>query len=111
MPPMPFVSANPLPTHAPHEYRAHWGLPKGTGKGVTAIQNAHDVAPTNVLEDDKVSRSSIIFETDGSEVLVIYRAGSNTYPDCGRKGREGSRGILNAFELNYLAPISAATSG
>jgi hypothetical protein len=40
--------------------------------------------------------------TDVSEVLVIHRTGSNTYPDCGRKRRQGSRGILNAFEINYV---------
>jgi hypothetical protein len=52
-----------------------------------------------------------VFETDGSEVLVIYRAGSNSYPDCGRKRREGSRGILNAFELKYVGAISTSTKG
>ncbi|MHC4646225.1 MAG: hypothetical protein ACYTBJ_12040 [Planctomycetota bacterium] len=72
------------------------------GRGVNAFKNAYDVAPTNILDDDKVTTSRIIFETDGSEVLVIYRAGSNSYPDCGRKRREGSRGILNAFELNLV---------
>jgi len=103
MPPMPSVTANPLPaTPLPGAY--HWGLPAGTGKGVTAILNAYNVPVSNVYEDENVSKSRIIFETDGSEVLIIYAAGSNDYPDCGRPGREGSRGILNAFELRMIEP-------
>ena len=58
----------------------------------------------NVLEDAKVAKSRIVFATDGSEVVIDYKAGSNAYPDCGRKRREGSRGILNAFELKYIGP-------
>ncbi|HUT30714.1 MAG TPA: Calx-beta domain-containing protein [Sedimentisphaerales bacterium] len=102
MPPMASITANALPVEPPFGYAAHWGLPKGTGKGVKAVENAYDVAPTNVLDDDKVATSRIVFETDGSEVLVIYRANTRPYPDCGRNRRDGNRGILNAFELNFL---------
>ncbi|MHC4498996.1 MAG: hypothetical protein ACYS21_07785, partial [Planctomycetota bacterium] len=102
MPPMPSITANALPVEPPFGHAAHWGLPKGTGKGVKAIDNAYEVAPTNVLEDNKVATSRIVFETDGSEVLVIYRANTKPYPDCGRNRRDGNRGILNAFELRFV---------
>jgi hypothetical protein len=113
MPPMPLISANPLPgkerkgqkdlsENVLSQYR--WALPYGTGKGVTAIENAHDVAPQHVLSDEELIPSVIKFATDGSEVLVIYQADRSLplYPDCARKGREGARGILNAFELIYV---------
>jgi hypothetical protein len=74
----------------------------GTGTGVTAIQNAYDVGVTHVYSDDQVATSTITFETDGSEVLIIYEAPDWGYPDCARSGREGGRGILNAFELELL---------
>ena len=71
------------------------------GKGVTAIENAYKVAPQHVLSDEELIPSVIKFATDGSEVLIIYQADRSLplYPDCARKGREGARGILNAFEL------------
>jgi hypothetical protein len=106
MPPMASITTNALPPEPPFGYAAHWGLPKGTGKGVKAIENAYDVAPTNVLQDDRVATSRIVFETHGSEVLVIYRANSKPYPDCGRNRRDGNRGILNAFELNFVGAAS-----
>jgi len=104
MPPMPSVTANPLPETPLHGYSSHWGLPQGTGKGVKAITNAFDVPVTYELADANASTSRIVFETDGSQVLVIYKAADNSYPDCGRKNREGSRGILNAFELSFVTP-------
>jgi len=110
---MPLISANPLPgkdyktqqdlsENILSQYR--WNLPVGTGKGVTAIENAYDVAPQHVLSDDELVPSLIRFATDGSEVLVIYQADRSVplYPDCARKGREGARGILNAFRLVML---------
>ena len=80
-------------------YRAR--LPKGTGKGVKSIQNAYNVAPQHVYKDSELIPSVIKFSTDGSDVLVIYQADRSEplYPDCARKGREGARGILNAFEI------------
>jgi hypothetical protein len=77
-------------------------LPPGPGTGVTAIENAYNVQPQHVYSDEELIPSLIRFQTDGSPVLIIYKAGSNDYPDCGRPGREGSRGILNAFELNIV---------
>ena len=76
-------------------------LPVGDGKGVKSIQNAYNVAPQHVYKDSELVPSVIKFETDGSDVLVIYQADRSEplYPDCARKGREGARGILNAFEL------------
>jgi hypothetical protein len=113
MPPMPLISANPLPAKPDKTkqdladnilkyYR--WNLPLGTGKGVTAIENAYNVAPQHVLSDDELIPSVIKFATDGSEVLIIYQADRSLplYPDCARKGREGARGILNAFRLVSL---------
>jgi len=110
MPPMPSITANPLPAEPDksaqdladnilNHYR--WKLPLGTGKGVTAIENAYNVAPQHVLSDDELVPSVIKFSTDGSQVLVIYQADRSVplYPDCARKGREGARGILNAFRL------------
>jgi hypothetical protein len=120
MPPMPSITANPLPAR-PEEGslsgeteellfqdrsdnilgRYRWKLPPGTGKGVTAIKNAYNVAPQHVLSDEELVPSMLKFSTDGSDVLIIYEADRSKplYPDCARKGREGARGILNAFEL------------
>ncbi|MHC4259233.1 MAG: LamG domain-containing protein [Planctomycetota bacterium] len=110
MPPMPSITANSLPAK-PQEStqdksenilsQHRLNLPPGTGKGVTAIENAYNIAPQHVLSDQELKPSRIKFSTDGSEVLVIYEADKSKplYPDCARKGREGARGILNAFEL------------
>jgi len=99
MPPMPSITAQPLwKTPAPgYKYTG----PLGTGKGVKAIENAYNVAPQHVYSDDELVPSRIKFATDGSPVLVIYQADRTEplYPDCARPGREGARGILNAFEL------------
>ena len=111
MPPMPSVTANPLPKQllsldadgnplqGGWSYKAN--LPEGTGKGVRSIQNAYNVAPQHVYKDSELVPSLIKFETDGSDVLVIYQADRSEplYPDCARPCREGARGILNAFEL------------
>ncbi|MHC4644380.1 MAG: LamG domain-containing protein [Planctomycetota bacterium] len=115
MPPMPSVTANALPARTDESsqdrsdnilsnYR--WNLPPGTGKGVRAIRNAYNVAPQHVYSDDELAPSLIEFETDGSEVLIIYQADRSEplYPDCARPGREGARGILNAFELINIGP-------
>ena len=76
----------------------------GTGTGVTSLKAAYNVDVTSVLSDDNVATSTIEFETDGSDVLVVYDGGDNTYPDPARTGREGSKGILNAFELILVEP-------
>lgn len=123
MPPMPSITANPLPAkpeqgslspktgkQPPQDLadnilkRYRWNLPAGTGEGVTAIKNAYNVAPQHVLSDEELVPSIIKFSTDGSEVLIIYQADRSLplYPDCARKGREGARGILNAFQLVLL---------
>ena len=111
MPPMPSVTANPLPKQLlsldadgnplPGGWTYKASLPVGTGKGVKSIQNAYNVAPQHVYKDSELVPSVIKFETDGSDVLVIYQADRTEplYPDCARKGREGARGILNAFEI------------
>jgi hypothetical protein len=122
MPPMPSITANPLPgkpDKTPQDRadnilkRYRWNLPLGTGKGVTAIKNAHNVAPQHVLSDEELVPSVIKFSTDGSEVLIIYQADRSLplYPDCARKGREGARGILNAFRLVLLEDPRPLTTG
>jgi hypothetical protein len=98
MPNMPVVSANSLPA-APLPCYAQWDIGLGTGTGVTPIQNAYDIDVTSVTSDEQVATSVIRFQTDGNDVLVIYDGGDSTYPDPARPGREGSKGILNAFEL------------
>jgi hypothetical protein len=118
MPPMPAITANPLPAKLDQSsqdrsknilsnYR--WNLPEGTGKGVISIENAYNVALQHVYSDDELVPSLIKFATDGSEVLIIYQADRTEplYPDCARPGREGAHGILNAFELIQLGPLTA----
>jgi len=114
MPPMPSVTAGPLPKQLlsldadgnplPGGWSYKAMLPEGTGKGVESIQNAYNVAPQHVYKDSELVPSVIKFATDGSDVLVIYQADRSEplYPDCARKGREGARGILNAFEIIAL---------
>jgi hypothetical protein len=109
MPPMPSVTVHPLPAAVPgldckppgkDLYRGLGAC--GTGTGVTAIQNAYNVPVTYSFLDSEVSTSLVDFETDGSEVLVIYEAPNMGFADCARPGREGGRGILNAFELTAV---------
>jgi hypothetical protein len=103
MPAMPTITANPLPSSPPPGYNGY-SLPLGSGTGVTQIENAYNVWPTHYYLDSELVPSLIKFETDGSEVLVIYEADNTLWPDCARSGREGSRGILNAFELIWMGP-------
>jgi hypothetical protein len=98
------VKATSLPVSGLPEYGGKWNFTPGTGMGVTPILNAYDVDVTSVTSDDEVSMSLIKFHTDGNDVLVIYDGGDNTYPDPARPGREGSKGILNAFELILVEP-------
>jgi hypothetical protein len=109
MPPMPTITANPLPSSPPAGYNGY-SLPLGSGTGVTQIENAYNVWPTHHYSDDDLVPSLIKFETDGSEVLVIYEADNTLWPDCARPGREGSRGILNAFELILMGPAGPDTT-
>jgi len=106
MPPMPRIYATALPPSPLPGYKG-WNFGPGSGKGVTCIKEARNVSPSHVLEDERVATSSVTFTTDGSDVLVIYEAGPNTYPDCARPGREGSRAILNAFIIERLDRPSA----
>lgn len=102
MPPMTGVRAMPLPA-APLPGDRGWTLGLGTGKGVTSLKEAKNIKVTSETSDDKVATSVIRFKTDGSnDVLVIVDGGDNTYPDPARKGREGSKGILNAFKIDQV---------
>ncbi|MHC4475386.1 MAG: hypothetical protein ACYTEL_07065, partial [Planctomycetota bacterium] len=109
MPAMPTITANPLPSSPPPEYNGY-SLPLGSGTGVTQIENDYDVWPTHYYLDSQLVPSLIKFETDGSEVLVIYEADNTLWPDCARPGREGTRAILNAFELVWMGPGGPDTS-
>jgi hypothetical protein len=102
MPPMPSVRATSVPVESFPGYGG-WTLPKGTGKGVTSLLEAKNIKVSSTLKDEEVTRSHIRFITDGSDVLVIYEAPDNSYPDRARSGREGARGILNAFELKLVS--------
>ena len=101
MPPMPSVIAKPVP-EKPYPGYNSWGLPAGTGKGVISLLEAKNIKVTSVFSDDEVATSVIKFSTDGSDVLIIYEAADNSYPDRARSGREGARGIWNAMELKML---------
>ncbi|MHC4212828.1 MAG: Calx-beta domain-containing protein [Planctomycetota bacterium] len=104
MPNMPSVTAQSLPP-GPLPGYGSWNFTPGTGTGVTSIQNAYDVDVTSLTDDELISTSTIIFQTDGSDVLVIYDGGDNTYPDPARSGREGSKAVLNAFEIKLIRPL------
>ena len=96
MPPMPIVYARSLPAPGQMECGGSWS---GTGEGVQSVTEAYNIKVTSVLTDADVATSTIEFRTNGSDVLVVYDGGDNSYPDPARPGREGSKGILNAFEL------------
>ena len=99
MPNLPRVHAVPLPAQPLGGYRG-WAMGFGTGKGVTSIADARDVDVSSVVADTTLGKSVIRFKTDGTnDVLVIIDGGNNDYPDPARKGREGSKAVLNAFEI------------
>ncbi|MHC4616574.1 MAG: fibronectin type III domain-containing protein, partial [Planctomycetota bacterium] len=58
----------------------------------------YNVQPQQVTTDAELVPSLIKFSTDGSPVLILYKAGC-CEPDPVRPTRTGGRGILNAFEL------------
>jgi hypothetical protein len=102
MPNLPLVRAMPLPAQPLPGYRG-WDIGTGTGKGVASIREARDIDVTSVTSDDKVGKSVIRFKTDGSnDVLVVIDGGNNDYPDPARRGREGSKAVLNAFEIKQI---------
>jgi len=103
MPPMPLVAPMSVPVDPPGGY-AKWDVGKGTGTGVESLQEAYNIKVTSVLSDDEVATSVIQFRTNGSDVLVIYDGGDNSYPDPARPGREGSKAVLNAFEIRGIVP-------
>ena len=103
MPPMPLVAAMSMPVGPPPGYDK-WDLGFGDGTGVESLQEAYSIKVTSVLSDNDVATSTISFRTNGSDVLVIYDGGDNSYPDPARPGREGSKAILNAFEIRAIVP-------
>jgi len=103
MPNLPLISAMPLPAK-PLPGSRGWDIGTGTGKGVTSIRQARDIDVTSTTSDAGVGKSVIRFKTDGSnDVLVVIDGGNNDCPDPARPGREGSKAVLNAFEIKqYL---------
>ncbi|MBW8038981.1 MAG: hypothetical protein FVQ85_03165 [Planctomycetes bacterium] len=102
MPPMTGICAMPLPAKALSGYRG-WSMGLGTGKGVTSLKEVKGVKVTSVTSDAEVSTSVIQFRNDGSnDVLVVINGGNNNYPDPARRGREGHKAILNAFEIKQI---------
>jgi len=97
MPPMTSVYARSL-GDAQDGCASSWSG-AGSGEGVESLVEAYDIKVTSVLTDADVATSTIEFRTNGSDVLVVYEGGDNSYADPARSGREGHKGILNAFEL------------
>jgi hypothetical protein len=102
MPPITSVRAIALPTEPLFGYRG-WSMGLGTGKGVKSLREAKNIDVTSVTSDAKVGKSHILFQTDGSnDVLVIIDGGDDEYPDPAREGREGHKAILNGFEIKQI---------
>jgi len=107
-PPMPEIramsckEARELPYQAADPWSKLFpGIDWTTGpwpEGVTSIQEAYNVQPQQVTTDAELVPSLIKFSTDGSPVLILYKAGC-CERDPVRPGRVGGRGILNAFRL------------
>jgi len=110
MPPMPLVTAMSLPVDGSQIGYDKWNFTPGTGTGVEVLEEAFNIKVTSVLSDDEVARSHIRFRTNGADVLVIIDGGDNSYPDPARPGREGSKGILNAFEIIADVPPPSVDS-
>ncbi len=99
MPPLTGVRAMPLPAEPLPGYRG-WSMGVGTGRGVTSLREANNINATSVTSDGAVGTSRILFRTDGgNDVLVVIDGGGDKYPDPARKGREGHKAVLNAFEI------------
>jgi hypothetical protein len=98
--PMPSITVHALPPKPLPGYNK-WGVPKGPGKGVTAIENAYNVKTQHVDSDAKLSPSVVRFRTDGSPVLVVYES-PKFYIDY--RDYPGGRAILNAFRLIRTKP-------
>lgn len=102
MPPMKGVRAIPLPAKPLPGYRG-WSMGLGTGQGVTSLIESGKVKVTSLTSDNAVATSLIRFRTDGTnDVLVIFDGGNNEYPDPARKGREGHKAVLNAFQIRQI---------
>lgn len=80
-----------------------------TGGGIKIADSPLLRPPQHMYSDDELVPSLIKFATDGSPVLITYQADRTEpyYPDCARPGCEGARGILNAFELIQMGPLTA----
>ena len=95
-------NALPLPAKPLSGYRS-WDIGLGTGRGVTSLKAAQHLKVTSETSDAKVATSVIHFQTDATnDVLVIITGGNNKYPDPARKGREGHKAVLNAFEIKQI---------
>jgi hypothetical protein len=77
--------------------------------GVQMLAGAYDVPIQQVTSDSQLVPSVVKFTTDGAPVLIVYENGC-CVDDSVRPGRNGGRGILNAFELER-ADRPAKTAG
>jgi len=82
------------------------GVGPETG-GVTSIADEVNVMPTHVTTDAGVKTSLIRFATDGSPVVAAYEPAP--YQDTGDQYK-GPRAILNAFEIEAVAPVYTAAN-
>ncbi|MHC4754892.1 MAG: Calx-beta domain-containing protein, partial [Planctomycetota bacterium] len=73
-------------------------------EGVDSIVEEENFYPQQVSDDANLVPSLIKFRTDGSPVMVLYKAGC-CISDAVRPERIGGRGILNAFELVQVADV------
>jgi hypothetical protein len=102
MPPMTGIRAMPLPAKPLSGYRG-WSMGLGTGKGIKSLKEATGVKVSSLTSDTRVGTSVIQFLTDGSnDVLIIFDGGNDKYPDPARRGREGHKAVLNAFEIKQI---------
>jgi hypothetical protein len=74
-------------------------------EGVVSLVEEENFYPQQVSDDDNLVPSLIEFSTDGSPVLVLYKAGC-CHADPVRPTRIGGRGILNAFELVQVQHVN-----
>jgi hypothetical protein len=69
------------------------------GTNVTAIQEAFNVMPSSVTNDEDVMTSTVKFWTDGSPVIIYCQSGEDQSDQY-----TGDRAPINAFELKTLPP-------
>jgi len=110
--PMPSIKAMSLPEKPPASWLAKkdtsWVLPRGTGKGVTAIQNVYNFEAQHVERDEELIPSVVKFKTDGSPVVIIYAMLARNEPFRTATAEEQSS---TPFALSKLSRSKARVCG